>query len=233
VINDSFSILTFRPGLVGKPDLRRGLRQNFFIPVSSTSLEDMTKGLQINLLLKGTKVPRYLIRKLLFKGVSILEWYLIFEYLLLNKRAPMVFQLCLSGILRESSLTRKGKLSFSSLTRPIFGKLKGTPLLKEVFGSCNLLEYCINVLDVPKENFQGPLFTQREKTFWNPKPILPGFIGVGYKDKGTLSKNRPEGDLSQDTNLNIDFENVDLLSLWESIKIGLIPSLTRKEYDLN
>jgi hypothetical protein len=136
-------------------------------------------------------VRRHLIWHLLFKGSTVLDWFLIFEDMNLNlKSAPRLVTICQCGVLIEASKTRKRLDSFNSRTRPLFKKLKAQRLERSSASKSetkSLLDVVVQNLVVPNKGLPtSELYSKSEVKFrYPPVPEKP-YIGVGYKDKGSL-----------------------------------------------
>jgi hypothetical protein len=144
--------------------------------------------LLIRLHLSGTKVPRHLIWNLLFKGINVIEWFLLYEFASRNK-GDLVSSACLTGILGLSSATRKGARTFSCQLRPIHKKLRSKlPKTQLAKIHCeNLLDYVIQVLKVPQKGLSTDnLLTVRKTSVQIKLPPPPQYVGVGYKDHGSM-----------------------------------------------
>lgn len=174
-----------------KGNFRRPLPKKLFIPTETQNDDSQVKGILISLQIGGIKVIRHLVWKLLFRGISTLEWYILFEFLTRNqKEADLISNVCLTGVLFESSKTRKRLENLDSQMRPIHKKMSARTLRKEfrIFTKNNtLLEFLIHHLDVPERGLsKNSLYLSKFVTSEFPKPKEPQILGQGYKDKGSL-----------------------------------------------
>jgi hypothetical protein len=178
----------------------------------------VSEGIKLTLLLKSKVVVRHLIGNLLFKGINVMDWYLLHDYVSLNlKSSEQEYFACLCGILSESSGTRKGVLrSFESRTRPIRKKLKDIRLKgKKIFGGFS--DLCL-FLKVPERCLESQqLYTAVEVGWLNQPPKEQNRIGVGYKDKGSLGSVFFVEPPATEELLSDYFEERSFLDLWFEI----------------
>lgn len=171
---------------------RRPLPQRIFIPQHSFDRERQeVLGILVKLHLGGEKVPRHLLWHILFKGCRVIDWFLLFEYLCRNhKTADKLFCACLFGVLRESALSRKTNVRFLSQLRPIHKKFSALRSRSDgVFPKeVSLLDLIVKKLNIPQKGLPlDQLLTINDDCLVKfPKPIAPLFLGVGYKDKGSM-----------------------------------------------
>ena len=168
----------------------RPLPNRLFIPTSpKAKAGDWTKGLKVNLHVGGEKIARHLLWYLIFKGCSVIEWFLLFEFLSRNIKGSSRFLCeCLAGVLIESSSTRKGLLNFKSLLKPIHKKLRAYTHIGDInFKGVTLLDIVVLELKIPQKGLpRNRLLTVHEGITFSTRPSVPTRIGVGYKDKGSM-----------------------------------------------
>jgi hypothetical protein len=166
----------------------------------------------------------------LFKGVTVLEWTILFDILDINSRTGFfrLGELCLFGILSESINTRKGLKDYDTKLRGIFKKFRNKRPkedVKKYIIEEDLLEFMISKLGLPsKGEAKNKFLTTRWTSALSPYANPASRIGVGYKDKGTLGGQGPEPDpspeiyLRHNNNLNVDSFNhawITLLDFFE------------------
>jgi hypothetical protein len=148
------------------------------------------KGIEIVLLSRSKVVIDHLLWKLIYKGATVLEWFLLFDFLSKNEgSSEKYFFACLFGVLKESACSRKGQVDFYSQLRPIQRVLltkvpKGENSHKKYK---TLFDFVISKLSLPQQGMASDkLYTSRVRTYQSSFPRKPNRIGVGYKDKGSL-----------------------------------------------
>lgn len=200
---------------------RRALPPRIFIPQSPMTSDRRIKGIMIKLHLGGEKVARHLLWHLLFKGIKVTEWFLLYEYLSRNiKGGSKVHCACLFGALSESASSRKRVDSFTSTLRPIHKDLRAIkPKLDDkLLRVENTLELITKILNVPHKGLPiDKLITVSETSVIVPRPRDLSRIGVGYKDKGSFGvSDIPESvttdEILSDSHNN--FEESSLLDFW-------------------
>jgi hypothetical protein len=173
--------------------------------------------LVISLLKDGNIVPRHLLWNLIFKGIKVISWFLLFDYLFHNIRQDSKFVACLVGALKVSSETRKRSFDFQSQLRPIQQYLKSRlPKVNKYYHQENLLEALILILDIPKVGFsEKQLYSSKIEMRYFPRPSPLPYIGVGYKDKGSLGSG-DQIEAESDEIFSMDHISFDLsiLSKW-------------------
>lgn len=168
----------------------RSKLDEIFISLSSPKGKIDGRALRISLL--GVKVcRRHLSWWCLFKGITVLEWFIL-EYLLESYLAQGSEDscACLAGVLSLSSGTRKSAEDWSTQLRPIHKNL-GTPCNygSGVIGR-TLLEFVISSLGIPEKGMsKTSLYNVQEVSYSYKQPRESSRIGVGYKDKGSLTPN--------------------------------------------
>jgi hypothetical protein len=169
-------------------------------------------------LFKSRVIVRHLSGNLIFKGISVMDWLLLHEYISLNLKSPeQEYFASLCGILRMSSGTRKGVLrSFWSRTRPIQKKLNGIRLHgKDVQGGFADLR---RFLQIPERCLDTQsLYTMIEVCWKNQQPRQLSRVGVGYKDKGSLGSVYFVEPPASEEILSDFFVEETLCKLWSSI----------------
>jgi hypothetical protein len=184
------------------------------------SEDRVIKGILVKLHLGGVKVARHLLWHLIFKGSDVLTWFLLFEFLFLNKKvAYKDFSVCLAGVLSESCRTRKSLQHFNSQLKPIHKILEAYhPRREKEFFGDSLLEYSLRILNVSKKGLPlTRLLTQEVVSARIPRPRKPNSMGVGYKDKGSLGSGSIVVDPTElYPDESLEYEDSALLSLWKS-----------------
>lgn len=168
----------------------RSKLDEIFIPLSFPKGNEMGKALRISLLNVKT-CRRHLLWFCLFKGVTVLEWFIL-EYLLESYLAQGSKEscACLVGVLSCSSGTRKGAVEWSTQLRPIHKSLKVPCNYGSGESKIDLLEFVNLQLDIPSKGMSKTgLYTVQEVFYTYRSPQVPSRIGVGYKDKGSLTPN--------------------------------------------
>lgn len=202
-------------------DFRRELPARTLIPLTTMSSETREfKGIMVKSHLSGLKVPRHLLWHLLFKGCSVTEWFLLYDFLSRNEGGDRASCACLAGVLCLSSATRKSARSFDSQLRPIHKILRShTPRKERESLGESLLDFVTKILKVPQKGLsRNRVYTQMETHVRVPRPPEPQYVGVGYKDKGSLGGDNvidvaPEEILSDSYNV----EDHSSLSDWKKI----------------
>jgi len=179
------------------PTLRKGARLN--LDRFSISLREPTRTVGGQSLVVTNFDRRLFIRHmswhLLFRGITILEWFILIrelEFSLSAKRGTKVSWECLYGILSLSTNTRKGLEEWTSRTKPLFKKLsslkpKADSNFKDL--DISLLDWIMAQLQVPQK-----ALPKRELYMWSQVWVPPGsspaerYVGVGYKDKGSMTQ---------------------------------------------
>lgn len=172
------------------------LPKELFLPVQHDNDNKVTKGYHIRLHLKGLNNMKHLLWNCIFKGIRIIDWYLLFGYLFRNLRvADPVYCACLGNVLKESSLTQRANLDFHSFLKPIHKRLaaRKPKAENEILGS-SFLEFLIQKLQLPQKGVSlNSILSFELKLIGDPVPKVDPYIGVGYKDKGSLGTEHPIG----------------------------------------
>lgn len=155
------------------------------------------KRLRIGLIAKKSVVLRHLLWKLIFKGVSILEWYLILriaeeQYQKSSGETLETEMVCV--LLSKSRNTRKRFLKFDSQTKSIFKILQNLLVHpSQDSEDQTLLRFIMKLLEIPEKGISSNKLYDHwiEETISKRPPDL-NRIGVGYKDKGHLSTDPKE-----------------------------------------
>jgi hypothetical protein len=133
--------------------------------------------------------------------------------------------ICLFGVLFESARSRKTLTSFDSRTRTIFRKLeaiKPNGILFQEFAS--LLEFVLYELKVPQRALPVNNLIHWSKEFTNIiKPNPKKYVGVGYKDQGSMSSSEmPELLMSEDQLALVEIDS--LSDLWITFRDRFFPN---------
>lgn len=197
----------------------RPLPSRIFVPTTTMSDERDTNGFLIRLHISGVKIPGHLLWHLLFKGSTVMDWFLLHEFLFRNqKNASKSYCACLSGVLSEGSKTRMGLHSFQHQMKPIHKGLRSLiprEDLKVLGGS--LLDLVISQLEIPQKGLpKDKLYTVIKQSLRDPVPPSPQWRGVGYKDKGSMGDGFPAS-LDEIIDESLGFDSSDFLSLWSRI----------------
>jgi hypothetical protein len=173
------------PSTGERASFRNPLPGRLIIPTSSSRV--FTKGIKINLLVKSNVLVNHLSGILIFKGITVIEWFLLHEFVSRNLKSPDEdYFASLCGILKISASSRKGELrDFCSRTRPIHRVISGFRFCGQQLhgGIHDLVEF----LGIPKKTKSTKeLYTFRQETWKNPRPLELNRMGIGYRDKGSL-----------------------------------------------
>ena len=150
----------------------------------------------------GRIIQGHLLWFLLYQGISTLDWLILYYKLESMKISDSSKQSlkCLTLLLFFSSNTRKGLKDWESKTKPIHRKLKTIVPRKDsdlVGEYQSFLEYSMKILKIPNKGFDHD-HLYRKSIISIPRVRFQEeqFVGVGYKDKGTLSEPRVEPPIS-------------------------------------
>lgn len=140
-------------------------------------------------------LQRHLVWYTLYRGITVLQWYTLLRSLERSIQSGRPADSCISlyGVILLSSNSREGLQDWSSHTRPIYKDLRKRAYcpnvqidMEEVFP---LLDYVVSEIGVPRKPMP-----MKELLSWNRVYIPPysppppeRYVGVGYKDRGTLS----------------------------------------------
>lgn len=133
---------------------------------------------------------RHLLWHILFKGCTSLEWFILFQNLENKKMvASEESRVCLFGVLSLSASTRERLPHWTSRTKPLFRLLKTRKATEDSrFSGMSLLEVVVSSLKIPQKGAPvDELYVIQNFTPRRPTVKELCRIGVGYKDKGTLS----------------------------------------------
>jgi hypothetical protein len=134
---------------------------------------------------------RHLLWKLLFKGFSVTEWFILQHELEFQKLGwDSVSYACLAGVLSLSSKSRKTLDRWTSQTRPIHSGLKSLiPTGDSEFSACeSLLDMIVLRLGIPQKGLPSSSLYISQIVFDKHRcPIPINSMGVGYRDKGSWS----------------------------------------------
>jgi len=139
---------------------------------------------------------RHLLWHLLFRGVTVLEWFILYHEIEFQKMGwDQDSYACLAGVLSHSARTRNRLTKWTSRLKPIHRELKSLyPDPNSRFhGHCeNLLDLIILKCKIPQlAKPVKELYYVKKQTDFHRDHLIPGYIGVGYKDKGSrLSKEK-------------------------------------------
>jgi len=169
--------------------LPTGSGKGFTIPLLAPTREYSGEGIMITFLFKEDFVFRNLVRKLLFKGVTCLEWFIIFRNFDRNlKKRESLFNALVFGMLNLSSNTRMSLDDWHFQTKPLIklGVLSQRYPSSEL-GNKTILELIDHFVKFPPTFQEVYSFKRITIPFIEPKKPL--VIGVGYKDHGSLKPN--------------------------------------------
>jgi hypothetical protein len=143
---------------------------------------------------------RHMLWFLLFKGITVLEWFVLsYQLDLLLREGRIGSCACLAGVLQLSSETRKRSESWFSHLRPIHKILSSRVPKSDQKDNerRSLLDIVIQELKIPKKAMPiSSLYSHTWETVRISRPKDPNRLGVGYKDKGNLPKgDRPEPEI--------------------------------------
>lgn len=164
--------------------------------VFSISLPPKVAGTKRNMIVRQFGDRKYtrthLLWHLLFKGGTMIEWFILERELEFQLREDLLFEksTLLFGILFESSNTRKRLSNWTSRTKSLFKKFKSLKPKKDsrFFGQYDtFLSMLLSEMKIPsKAESTKSIYSYSEETRNIIPPTPVNFIGVGYKDKGTL-----------------------------------------------
>jgi len=167
---------------------------------------------------------RHLLWHLLFKGITVLEWFILSYLLELTLRGGLRGPCaCFAGVLSLGSKTRKRLESWNSQLRPIHTILSSKiPHVKsaDMEGIQSLLDLVIRELKIPQKALsKSELYTTTEIEIPKIRPKAERYIGVGYKDKGNLpSGNRLEpGPAEEDWIPTLNSRLEESLEVWKKL----------------
>lgn len=196
--------------------------QNYFIPILSPTERNFGNGIQIKLRKDINTVQGHLLWYCLYQGITSLEFYILFEILNSHIRGGNIpSAVYLYGVLKTSGNTRKRLLDWSSHTKSIHRQFEAKKPSLEYQDQ----ELIYSFLDEIHLNLQIPQRVVPRTSLYSYsslilKPIskkAPNFVGVGYKDKGSLGGNGiaipPEEVLDPEN----DFDFSSLLSNWNKL----------------
>lgn len=162
--------------------------KGFLIPIRQPLRNSDGEGILITFLYKRNFILKNLLRKLIFKGVSVLEWTVIFH--LFEKDLKLrsdLENLLVFGMLNLSSSTRMSLDDWHFQTKPLNALNLMTKRTNSLIGKreISLLEGVLEILDIPSR-YQDVISHKRVRIpFKSPKESRR--VGVGYKDHGSLA----------------------------------------------
>jgi hypothetical protein len=213
------------------PSMRSGgvlrpLPSQIFIPSHFPNVrKDRTEGLLVKFHLRGLKISRHLLWHSIFKGINVIQWFLLFEFLELNlKRGSRFFNACLFGVLSTSSSSRMEMKNWNFQTKPIHREFRNhilkTEFLENKERGISLLDFILIILNVPNKGLSiDKILTVFETSIQYPVPKPTPWRGVGYKDKGSMGGYGPEPAPLNDKEILLlnEFDTSSLLSDWKLI----------------
>jgi hypothetical protein len=197
--------------------MRHPIPPRIFIPTNTNEIGRRTEGYLGVVHLKGLNTIRHLLWNSLFRGIRIIDWYLLFEiYFSQNKGKIDLSGTCFYDVLRRCSVTYKGTEHYFVHSKPIFRELQSyVPNENCIFQGKNLLDLYLLKLEIPQKGMPlDSIVSYRKYTSEFPVPPPKSYIGVGYKDKGSMGPEvhiAPEGSKDSETFLSFDFENFSKL----------------------
>lgn len=174
-------------GSPSKEEIPRKPTLSVSYPWPTTSVETgYTQVLELCLYEESGLAYKSLLWKLLFKGITVIE-FIIFDELLKRRwrQLPEEKQLVVAFLTFLSLGTRKGLIDLNSSTKPIFNRLPPKFLLR--FKSEKPVDEIIAFLGLPRRG-RTVACTHAFKTRRIRKPRTISRIGVGYKDKGSMGE---------------------------------------------
>ena len=178
-----------------KSKISRFLSRSFAINLRQPS--STIDGLRLVVKLHGDSKysTRHLLWKLIYKGVTTLEWFILFrEFEDSLKESPGETKTKILGLLLSLSRnTRKRFHHWESSTKSVFKLLQGIDSEPSAHLKQNLLQYIVTTMKIPQkgDNVQN-IYTYYHETFQQRKAKPLNRIGVGYKDKGSLRQGSDE-----------------------------------------
>lgn len=182
--NSSFS--PFVDESVGEQSSNHPIEKSFFYPLQHNPTDRSISGKRYSLYLQPKKVLKNLIRKAIFKGLTIDEWIVAFYCYEKTAKTGLTESelMWFCAILSLSSTTRMSVNSFKHSLKPLRSKLdKIEP--SEVFSkvrSNSLSNEIVQQLKLPSRFEES--FSVQEHTYFFTKGKELSRIGIGYKDKG-------------------------------------------------
>lgn len=218
--NSIQSFFNMEEGKAGRGLSTQGGYMRTIVPVSSISGSSTRKAIEVKLFDRRV-CHRHLLWYLLFRGITVLEWFLLYQNLESQPRARMErSSACLWGVLSLSANTRKGLAEWTSTTKPIHKILKSHTVQagSEIGVAGSLLEFVISELNLPQKGLpKDNLFATRIVELKYAKPRELSRIGVGYKDKGSIAPEALEPPLADPLPIK-ELVEIDFLdSLWREI----------------
>lgn len=163
----------------------------FIIPIQEPTMTQEGHGILVKIF-QPKVCHRHLLWHLIFKNISALEWFILFQKFNSQIKRGQVGEngLYLTLLLTLSSSTRERFGTWGSKTKSIFRFLQSIePQIEvEILGSENLLEHLIDKLKIPKRGLPISNLYKAEKIILPRTVVSPElYVGVGYKDKGSMS----------------------------------------------
>jgi hypothetical protein len=163
----------------------------FLIPLQTPTTRREGKGLLVKIF--NPKVcHRHLLWHLIFRKIDVLEWLILFQNLKFQKNDGIMSRtdVNLTVLLILASATLRGPSVWNSTTKSLRKLLQSTKRQNEFedFEQITLLDHILQNLKIPKKGMsKSNLYTVEEISI--PKTSLPPelYVGVGYKDHGTMT----------------------------------------------
>lgn len=171
---------------------------------------------------------RHLLWHALYKGVSVLEWTVLMRKLELAKVGDSDFRnVLLYGVLSSTASTREGLRHWTSHTKPVHKKLRDLkPRKGSIFSSFHsLLDLIHSELSIPQKGVPvHDLYTVENSLIPRSTYTPVNFVGVGYKDKGSLSGSDDPVFYDPLVPEDIFQDSLSLSENWQHISAEFFPS---------
>jgi hypothetical protein len=189
-----------------------------------------TEGREIRITLFDYKFAhRHLLWHSLYKGINILEWWILSQQItnLEKRNDSLEVGACLVGVLSLCSKTRKGLEFLTSRLKPIHQSLRNRKysyMIDDQYKESSLLEYVHNVLGVPQKGVnRADIYNLQERDIPIIRPPAVQFVGVGYKDKGSIPQDRGSANVEHRPQLQTIFIVEKFIKRWNEIFEDSLP----------
>ena len=168
---------------------------------------------------------KHLLWHSLYKGITVLEWFCLSQSIefLIKRDDSQSCGTCLVGVLRQSSITRKRISDVTSRLKPIFRSFESRVNPKWKLDTRTkdgtLLDYLHQVLGIPQKGLPiKELYSLKRIEIPRIIPQQSRFIGVGYKDKGSMGPERENPLPSDDQELTPSFDVNLYIQNWKTLE---------------
>lgn len=181
-------------------------------------------GKEIRITLFDYKIAhRHLLWYSIYKGINILEWWILSQQItnLEKRNDSLEVGACLVGVLSLCSKTRNRLEFLTSRLKPIHLLLENRQysyLIDDQRHESTLRAFVHNVLGVPQKGVsRADLYNLQEREIPIVRPAEARWIGVGYKDKGSIPKDRGSANVEHRNQLQTIFQVEKFFQRWEEI----------------